>query len=390
MPSNQDYENDVFISYKREDYGWALKLHDSLTAKGFRVFLDVKRLEAGLDWQRQLLQQLHSSQHLIALWSTATLSSEWVRREVYNFDAQRTLLQKSGPDNRRMFFILLEMGDAPPFPDTQMINDIQQANVYTAGADQVSPNLWMDIIARIEQPLRNDDPSNPILLAVLAMTRDRLTKLDPLISPPGGVACLKALLQKLEVQSIQTKDDLANYYGDRPEDWHPFGSHQSIRMLMEDLKNEINHYMPASPIRWEPIGNDLWSDTFEIAQREAFRLAQDWCVIVIDPLSFYDQDIAYRFNNYIYPSFENPKAVFMALPPFNILSPYLHFRSTLEHMATRVFHHHYSPPLHTFHSYARCNINIGDRRDIKQWLLTTVGLGLSTEQLNTVPAVLRT
>src|SRR5438067_8738656 len=116
MALNKAYKYDVFISYKSEDYAWALKLYDSLHNKGLEPFLDRKRLQPGLQWEPQLAEDLRLSQHLVVLWSKRAADSDWVIRETYTFDAIiNNLPVGDAPVNRRMLFILLEEGENPPF-----------------------------------------------------------------------------------------------------------------------------------------------------------------------------------------------------------------------------------------------------------------------------------
>src|SRR6266581_7324232 len=147
MALNNAYKYDVFISYKREDHAWAKKLEDSLRNKNLEPYLDTQRLQPGLLWEPQLVADLYNSQHLVALWSKEAAGTEWVRREIYNFEANINYKRAGGaPDDRRMLIILLEEGVDPPYGSLQLINELRKAKAYTAGIDQVDPNLWMELV----------------------------------------------------------------------------------------------------------------------------------------------------------------------------------------------------------------------------------------------------
>ncbi len=283
--------------------------------------------------------------------------------------------------NRHKFIIFLE-GEDPPYTNLQFINELREA--YPAGSELVDPNLWMEVVSKIEKAIRSDDTSRPVPLVIMAMDQQRLGQLDPdkpfPIAFPGGKKSLSMLLKELDIASMQTIDDLKHYYGNQARDWKPFGSNTlNIWTIMETLKDEINQRLPGTPIRWDLLGDDLWSGDYDVARNAAKWLAADWSVIVIDPLSLYDADISRYFETFIAPALENPKAVFMALPPFEILTPYANFRIITERTASRVYEHFYNPSLPHFLFRAKCNVNIGDKRDIMQWLLTTLGLGVSAE-----------
>jgi hypothetical protein len=391
MALNNAYQYDVFISYKSEDYLWAQKLYDDLSKKGLQPFLDRQRLQAGEQWEPQLAANLRNSQHLVVLWSKKAAGSNWVNRETYTFDAIINIVSVgSALVNRRMLFILLEEGENPPFSSLQMINELRKANAYAAGINQVDLNLWTEVVRKIDEAIRSDDASRPgpVPLAIMAMTRPQFDQLDPdepfPIAFPGGKKSLNTLLKELDIASMQTIDDLKHYYGDKARDWKPFGSDTlNIRTIMETLKDEINQRLPGTPIRWDPVGDDFWTDDLDIAQKAAERLLVGWAVIVIDPLSLYNNDMYRIFGDFIAPALDNPKAVFMTLPPFDILRPYAHFRVITKLTARRVYEHFYNPSLPQFQSRAKCNVNIGDQRDIMQWLLTTLGLGVSAERSKT-------
>lgn len=373
MPTDPRYKYDVFISYKSEDRPWAAKLYNDLQAKGLEPFIDYGRLEVGKKWEPQLATALRDSQHLVVVWSAEADRSSWVRKEIAHFEARIDAPipgEKAGAP--RIIFVLLQEEDPAAYSDFQMIRDLQAAGVYDAGIDELGSNLWLEVVERVKEAVQSDDTSKPVLLAIVAMTLHRLNSINPTLPLPGGFMSLNALLSALSIPTLSTRADLESFYGPHPRDWRPFGSTRSIWTMMNTLKDEITPLIPDTPFRWELVGDDLWSNDFQAAKREADRLASDWSVIVVDPLSFYDQDIRQCLNSQLYRALDNPKAVFITLPPFDMLVPYAHFRTLVERMATQVFDRFYNPKFPTRH-YAKCNINIVNRLDIKQWLLTTVG-----------------
>jgi hypothetical protein len=375
MSHSKSYTFDVFISHKSEDLRWALKLRNSLQDKGFKVFVDEKDLLSGSGWERQLGETLQNSHHLVVLWSNEADHSQWVRREIAHFE---TRVYSPTPDDTRIIFILLE-GDNSAYSSFQMISELKTAGAYDTGINQLNSNLRSEVVDKTRRAIESTDTSKPVSLLIMAMTNDRIKKIEPTLSFPGGFKSLNTLLEDFGMETIKTRDDLAQYYGDHPKDWRPFGSTDSIWTIMDSLKDEINR-IQSNHIRWELIGDDFWSANFEAAKKEAEKLISDWAVIIIDPLSFYDTDISYRFNNYIYQSFENAKAVFLALPPFSILSPYFNFRTTMQRIVSRIFDHFYDPPIINGTACAKCNINIANEQDIKQCLLTSIGAGFITER----------
>jgi formylglycine-generating enzyme required for sulfatase activity len=71
---------EIFISYAREDIGTARRLAAELEARGWSVFWD-RRIPAGRRFADVIAQQLEAAKCVIALWSTAANTSDWVLEE---------------------------------------------------------------------------------------------------------------------------------------------------------------------------------------------------------------------------------------------------------------------------------------------------------------------
>jgi|GEM_PF-1577019 len=75
------YRN-VFISYSRRDSALALKRAEEIEkALGDKVFLDVKSLRAGDDWQYKLAEAIKNADIFHLLWSESSAASEYCRYE---------------------------------------------------------------------------------------------------------------------------------------------------------------------------------------------------------------------------------------------------------------------------------------------------------------------
>jgi hypothetical protein len=71
---------DIFISYAREDWETAKMLAHALAAQGWSVWWD-RRIPTGRRFHEVIQRELTAARCVIALWSTAALSSPWVREE---------------------------------------------------------------------------------------------------------------------------------------------------------------------------------------------------------------------------------------------------------------------------------------------------------------------
>ncbi|MCA9889735.1 MAG: toll/interleukin-1 receptor domain-containing protein [Anaerolineae bacterium] len=72
----------IFISYSSEDADFARYLQVLLTAQGFGVWLDQRRLEPGVDWWDEIEQGVTTSSAFIVIMSPESHDSKWVRREI--------------------------------------------------------------------------------------------------------------------------------------------------------------------------------------------------------------------------------------------------------------------------------------------------------------------
>jgi hypothetical protein len=71
----------VFISYSKQDRGYARALVERLLAEGFDVWID-DRINSGDDWWRVILQAIRTCDAFIVLMSPDSDESRWVQREI--------------------------------------------------------------------------------------------------------------------------------------------------------------------------------------------------------------------------------------------------------------------------------------------------------------------
>lgn len=73
---------DVFISYSRDDQPAAREIADRLTAAGLSVFFDAEGVVAGSSWSDQIGAALGAAPAVLALLSTNSRRSSWVKDEL--------------------------------------------------------------------------------------------------------------------------------------------------------------------------------------------------------------------------------------------------------------------------------------------------------------------
>ena len=71
----------IFISYARENKGFALKLYEDLLWDGYPVWMEKKKKE-GEEWRPQIDHNLKSSDRFVVLISPDSIDSKWVKHEI--------------------------------------------------------------------------------------------------------------------------------------------------------------------------------------------------------------------------------------------------------------------------------------------------------------------
>lgn len=375
MPQEKKFAYELFISYSSKDAAWAQKLHHDLVAEGVldkdEIFLDQARLQAGDKWETALLTALLNSRHLVVLWSPYAKESDWVREEHSRFVAT---IDPNGTgqmqDGRRLIFVSLE-GQNQAYAAFQWINDLNQANAYAGGVTAVDPDLWRQTISKLLSAITSSD-FTPIRLVVLAMTQDRINRLDFDEELPLDGELLCDVLKRI---GIESKPALATYYGQSALDWRPFGSpHDTIRTILSSVKSRynkrlLNSQMIASRFRWEMV-NDFWSNT-EQAEDNLEALSRRKAVIIVDPLSLFDSQILFRFNR-LERAFENKNALIIVCAPFVLPVPVGALRKLLQVRANRIFTHFFEPRVDSESAFAICGADVGDELDLKRWLFSVL------------------
>lgn len=383
MPAETAYQYDVFISYSSADKPWAERLFESLDAKGIRCFLDRQRLEAGLPWEPQLALAVESSRHLVALWSNNAQGSAWVRRELGKFEA---IVDPTASGklqiNRRLIFFLLE-GQNPAYAGMQMISDLKEAGAYSHQLGNLDQGLWHDSVEKLGRAILDNDKLLRVPLAILAMRENDISGIDP-TEPRDFGPNLNDLLYDFGIGTIE---DVKQYYGYERMDWRPFGSPLNIRQVLNTLNDEINLTTRGPQFRWDPIDEGFWS-SIDVAKRERDKLLSSLSLIVIDPISLYDDRV---YNRLVLLShcFGSESAVIVVLTPFTTPQHMVNLRALIERRGTPFFDRFFDPPIPIEESYANCGVNIGDDRDFKRVLCCSLGKYLRNVRPKSKPEYLR-
>ncbi len=151
---------DLFVSYSRADKPRAAEIVSWLEGHGWDVFWD-QETRAGALWPKVLEDELNSARCLIALWTTTSIDSRWVRIEAYE------ALQ-----SEKLVPVLLDKVRPPlEFRQTQMFD------LVGWNGDRDDPrltHLLADLTALLKAPALREQEPRPIRLVVPATLQKQI------------------------------------------------------------------------------------------------------------------------------------------------------------------------------------------------------------------------
>ncbi|HWP05168.1 MAG TPA: toll/interleukin-1 receptor domain-containing protein [Polyangiaceae bacterium] len=368
---------DVFVSYSSNDRPWAKLVADELTNRGFNVFFDAARLEAGKAWEPQLKAAVQAARHMVVVWSKNAKDSDWVSRERVTFDVLH-----GDQDRGEHRLIVLALDDAPSaYSSLQSIRDLLPD--YAAGATALPPATLRGVIDKLDQAVRRQDGAIPIPLVVLTLTAGDLAQFDD--------GDWKALTQ-LGV----SKADLSARYGATREDWKPFGGDATIKDLLSALQADMNKAARdelggGQPVqfRWEPVGTEFWSDS-QAARAHAKRFsAAQVSLVVLDAVALIQRE-AFQRLLFFQDLLTNRKTATLVVPPFPADQRYVQLQKWLDERGAPYFDPYFRP-LSTLQRLlsAQCGLGSGDTEEMRRRLLVTVGQFVAENKAVTQPVYMR-
>jgi hypothetical protein len=395
MPTtlNDEFEFKVFISYSSKDSGWAEKLCADLEQKEIKTFLDRNRLDVGRPWQLRLRAALNSSQHLIVLWSENAQQSPWVSHEMTQFYLVRHFDRDQVTRARHRFIPIKLPGESQDlvFDEFHAITDLRRAGPCEKGVQGVDPEIWRQMIARLEQELMADKKSIAVPVIVLTTTWPRLHDLKD-AEMPNIASPLNEVLAQFGV----TREQLSHYYGKGRDDWCPFGigrkeeeKKETVWNVLDRILTRINEESMGRgglAYRWDRLDEKLfWGDDEEAIDREAKRLERGPAVIVIDPVALYTPEVRERLGR-LDGCFRNPDSLIMVLAPFTLPAPCTALRQLVRKIAKQIYQFSYEPPWHNPAPFAQCSAQAIDGVEVKRLLHAALARHGGPQQLPpTVP-----
>jgi hypothetical protein len=373
------YKYDAFISFSSKDSEWARRLNADLKERRIRTFF-APEVRVGTVWPSELADALRESQHLVIVWSDAVMSdaaqrSDFVYSEVAAF---RVAMSQIGPNaepqpHRSIIQLLLDR-QSKALEMHQAITDLQEGDAYRAGITWIDAHVagWQSIVTRITESLRAATAATVITTAVLCMTIADVRRLIQEGMDIGLGEQWDAMLTKLEIEPQRLIDS----YGASRPDWKPFGNNENIDSVLDRLRAALEACAGGEQFRIDYVNDAFWSRRRDEATPEAAKLGTGLSLLVIDPLSLYNNEVRTRFD-FLDPCFENPQAAIMLLTPFAQPRRTVHLRDLIKDMASKVYAQFYEPPIDMRSTSANFSVMTGDEVDMKR-MMRTILRGRST------------
>lgn len=375
---------DAFISYKSEDRAWAEALYTRLTQRNRKIFYDYQSLRVGPQWEPQLTKALAESGALIVLWSKKAASQEtmtWTEEERYLFKMNE--IRSPRERTRPVIFVLL---DATPttLGAYQHVLDIRDGNHYAQAPDAAPAAVWTSVVDKVLDGIDEGAGVRRVKTLVLSARRDDFNAGDI------GKQRWKALTELLEAQNVIAKGappeaELDRRYGPTPRDWRPFAT-DTITNLLEALRLRLETDADALRMRFENVDADFESNDRAAVAAAAQRLSRELALIVVDPLSLYQETIGRRVGS-LAPCFRSAMNA-LVVPALKIaddtqLNELL--RGTAAANLAREF---FRPAIPLSSNLPSVGLNVRNTEELGRILLLAIGRNSSAEGVPAVNSIL--
>jgi TIR domain len=140
----------VFLSYSHKDRRFVRKLTRDLERLGVQIWLDEKRLVAGDSLLNGIRSGIDKSDHFVVVLSAASVSSEWVRREI---DVASSIELSTG--TKKVIPALRDSVTLPAMLEGKVYADFRGRGRYQAG------------LAALRRALRLDQENVAVMVGVL-------------------------------------------------------------------------------------------------------------------------------------------------------------------------------------------------------------------------------
>jgi hypothetical protein len=316
---------DIFISHKKEQLSWALRLQNTLEMFGYSVFVDHathNNLQAEQDWEAQLQYHCTSAKHMVLLWSEEVSQGSFVNLEIkwriqeYHQNPTKRITVLRLDESAFSQDLNEHYGKRQTFRDFITIyrdvasDDLPNyKNLRDIGADDVDYFSWHNAAIRFVEETFSDVPFSVIKIPyiVLAMTKIQAQELVE----GKNLAVDQQICER--VLNVAKGSFDVNRYGLTPEDWKPFPpmpqlgwEGHTLRQILVACEKDKRDYVQKNSTLINRDEYDLnrvlvsytglFSGDFNQRKTAIENLENGPCLVFIDPISMMHKQVRYTYQ----------------------------------------------------------------------------------------------
>lgn len=328
----------IFLSYAEEDGETAKSLHEQLIGQGFNVYR--WQGERGKKFINQIEKKIEEADAFVALISESFVLSPWCRRE------RNMAFQREDPDNQFVYVVKVGHIDNKR---AGLLGEYDWLDLTGPNKAEAIDNLFQ----RLQEKQSTSFKAVEIPVVVFAMTHDEAVDVAQ-----NEILKSTELLGHFSTYQIR---DLAEYYHDFRDDWHPVnGNNSSIQEIIEEIVDQLNLESSESKIWPRFYSEDFLSNEQNIRNKTHLWLAENGGILIIDTISLFHTRLREQLMG---SACWNSRVSIVALHPIGMGAlPTNGFIESIVNKLEKAFYR-FDKVLDLY-----CDLGIGDMRDLKRWL----------------------
>jgi len=378
-------QDDIFISYSRQDATYVERIVEILRSRGLKVFFDQDIL-VGESWLPKLEKALEESRATVFFMTPAFLKSNWTVLEQY------AALILANTKKHLLMPVLLEGTTVEMLPLFLQTKQSLNCSEYSLSDVKKREEIGQKLADAIKILLPDIGlPTLDMPFVVLAMTKPEANALlDMKPSEQYSPEVIKDLTENF------TREQLVDPYGDTRDEWRsPLCRSENgdgttvqttIQETIEDVVKRLNKAVldetnrqyeePNGPIlRPEYFSADFTSDNFNTRNKTYKELGRRGCVLVVDFLSLCHPKIRDCLTNSGLAQPESKTVpIIVPLPEQRIVTLDDLLEKAMKNVMMRAFYR-YETELDIL-----CEFGINHPRALKRWLFFVLPLAASAIQ----------
>jgi hypothetical protein len=367
---------DLFISYSSHDRPWAERFYADMhrAYPWLKIFLDRSEIMAAADWRKELRQAIFACRHLVLFWTPQAKESVEVLQEIGIFSVLMQQSPKLDQSKRLAFAFLLRdspggiLATSQGFPAFEKFYDPDKED-RGAGAldtDRCLMTEWRRALRMIKEAASEADEGVKVPIAVVAMTKDRLSRLDAnhdLVMVQGAPTLDRYLAAYgLDWPTVRTR------YQPDGLSWRPYGGEETIVQLLDSLRVEVNRTDKTGlyQFQWDYV--DLQSADLD----EQLPKLKQGSIIVVDSISLFEDTAAAEYRMLEQDVLDESSVMISLAPVGPIKEDWL--KDSLFPRRFSVLNDHFSPKIPPLARIVQCFLDIQRMSDLERLVRRRVGI----------------